>query len=110
MEGAAQPAMLEPTEGEISAAMRAGAVKQAIAAPLISEQHQAFPKQPHRLDRAVAGKLVDQRGRLPVAPHQRSGWRSATDTGDEVVLLGAQHGHRSLLAAAHLYDCRRSPG
>src|SRR5262245_28642260 len=110
MERAAQPAMLEPPEREISAAVRTSTLEEAIAAAVIAEQHQAFAEQPHRLDRAVAGELICQRGRLPVVPHQRSGWRSATDTGDEVILLGAQHGHRSLLAAAHLYDCRRSPG
>ena len=85
--------------------MRAGALKEPIAALLIAEQHEAFAEQSHRLDRAIAGKLIDERDWLPVAPHQRSSRRSAADAGDEVVLLGAQHGRLSCSLLPQLYDC-----
>ncbi len=91
VERAAQAAVLQPPEGQIGAAMRAGALDQAVAALVVAEQHQAFAQQAHRLDRPVAGKLVDQRGRLPVAPHQGAGRRGGAGAGDQVVLLGAQH-------------------
>src|SRR5215813_6896463 len=42
MKSATQPAMLEPPEGEISAAMRAMAIDQPIAALLVAEQHEIF--------------------------------------------------------------------
>ena len=45
MERAAQPAILEPAEGEVGAAMRAMAVDQAVAALLVAEQHEAFAEQ-----------------------------------------------------------------
>jgi hypothetical protein len=61
----------------------------------VLEDHQVFAEQPQRLDRPVAGKLVDQRRRLPVAPHEIAARRAGADAGDEVVLLGAHHGHTS---------------
>ena len=69
---AAQAAVLQPAEREIGAAMRAGATDQAVAALLVPEDDEVFAEQPDRLDRPVAGELVDQRGRLPIAAHQRS--------------------------------------
>ena len=95
VERAAQPAVLQPAEREIGAAMRAGALDQAVAPLVVAEQDEVLAEQPQRLDRPVAGKLVDQRGRLPIAPHQRAGWGARSDPGDELVLLSAQH-RRSL--------------
>src|SRR3954471_4013070 len=43
MEGAAQAAVLQPAEGEIGAAMRTGALDQAIAAALVAEQDEILP-------------------------------------------------------------------
>src|SRR2546430_17452124 len=40
MKRAAQPAMLEPAEGEVGAAMRAVAIDQPMAALLVAEQHE----------------------------------------------------------------------
>ena len=91
VEGAAQAAVLQPAEGEVGAAMRAGALHQPVAASVVAEQHQALAEQANRLDRTVAGKLVDQRRRLPIAPHQVAGRRARAGPGDQVVLLCAQH-------------------
>ena len=70
---AAQPAVLEPPVGEIGAAMRTMAADQPVAALVVLEGDQVLAEQPHRLDRPVARQFIDQRGRLPVAPHQRAG-------------------------------------
>ena len=91
VEGAAQPVLLQPSEGEIGAAVRAGARQQAVTALAVAEQHQAFAKQANRLDRPVAGQFVDQRRGLPVAPHQLAGGRAGAGTGNEIILFGAQH-------------------
>ena len=45
MEGAAQPAILEPAEGEVGAAVRAVAVDQAVAAFFVAKQHEVFAEQ-----------------------------------------------------------------
>ena len=45
MEGAAQPAILQPAEGEVGAAMRAVAVDQAVTAFLVAKQHEVFAEQ-----------------------------------------------------------------
>ena len=51
VERAAQAAVLEPAVGEVGAAVRAGALEQAVAALVVAEQHQVLAEQPHRLDR-----------------------------------------------------------
>src|SRR5262249_3896541 len=91
VEGAAYPAVLQPPEGEISTAVRTGAVEQAIAAVVVAEQDEAFAEKAHRLERAVVRQFIDQRGRLPVAPHQLAGGRARARSRQEIVLLGAQH-------------------
>ena len=93
VERAAQAAVLQPPVGEIGAAMRAGALDQAVAALVVAEQHEAFAQQLDRLDRPVgARKLIDQRHRLPVAAHEPAGRRARTGAGDEVVLFLGEHG------------------
>lgn len=92
MEGAAQAAVLEPAESEIGAAVGAIAVEQAVAAALVAKQHEVLAEQPHRLDRALALELLDERRRLPVLAHQLAGRRPRPDPGDQVVLLLAHHG------------------
>ena len=72
MKRAAQAAVFEPAVGEVGAAMRAGAADQAVAALVVLEDDEVFAEQPDRLDRPVAGQLVDQRGRLPIAAQQCS--------------------------------------
>ncbi len=66
VEGAAQPAMFQPAEGKVGAAMRAMTIHQAVAALLVAKQHEVLAEQFDRLDRARALQLVDQRRRLPV--------------------------------------------
>ena len=97
VEGAAQAAALEAAVSEVGATMRATALDQAVTAFFVAEQHQVLAEELHRLDRAVgAGKLVDQRHRLPVAAEKPTGRRAGADAGDEVVLFLAEHGRRSL--------------
>ena len=70
VKGATQPAVLQPAECEIGAAMRAMSLDQAVAALLVAKQHQILAEQFDRLDRARSLHLIDQRRRLPVHPHQ----------------------------------------
>ncbi len=92
VECAAQPAVLQPAIGQIGTAMRAAALNQAVAALVVAEHHEVFAEQAHRLDRPVAGELIDERGGLPVAPHQHARRRIGSGPGDQIILLGAQHG------------------
>ena len=88
---AAQPAVFEPPVSEIGAAMRTMAADQPVAPLVVLEGDEVLAEKPHRLYRPVAGQLIDQRGRLPIAPHQRAGGGSGSGAGDEIVLFGAQH-------------------
>ena len=81
VEGAAQAAVFQPAVSEVRPAMRAAAADQAVAALLVLEHHQVFAEQPQRFDRPVAGKFVDQRRRLPIAPHQRARRRAGAGAG-----------------------------
>ena len=92
MKRAAQAAVLQPPIGEIGAAMRAMPPDQPVAALVVLEDDEVFAEQPHRLYRPVAGELIDQRGRLPIAAHQIAGRGAGRGAGDEIVLLGAEHG------------------
>ena len=95
MEGAAQPAILQPAEGEVGAAMRAVAVDQAVAAFLVAKQHEVLAEQFDRAHRPRSLQLVDQRRRLPVHPHQLAAGVLAPGAGDQVVRFLAHHGERS---------------
>src|ERR1700688_934540 len=91
VKGAAQPAVLQPSEGEVGAAMRAMPLDQAVAARFVAKQHQVFAKQFDGTHRPRTRKLLDARRRLPVHPHQlpaRLPWPGA---GDQVVLFLAHH-------------------
>src|SRR5262249_59754846 len=98
VESAAQPAILEPSEGEIGAAVRTGALDQAVAALVVAEQHEVLAEEPHRFDRPVAGELVHQRGRLPIAAQELADGRCGTNAGNDIVLLGAQNGGSLLMS------------
>src|SRR5580658_7808275 len=69
VERAAQPSVFEPSEGQVRAAMRTGAVDQSVAALLVAKQHQVLTKELDRLDRPLRRQFFKQRGRLPVKPH-----------------------------------------
>jgi hypothetical protein len=73
MKRAPQAAVFQPPEREIGAAMRTSAREQSVAALIVAEDDEIFAQQPHRLDRPVAGELVDQRSGLPIAAHQLAG-------------------------------------
>jgi hypothetical protein len=49
VECAPQAAVLQPPIGEVGAAVRAGTLDQAVATPVVPEQHEVFAKQLHRL-------------------------------------------------------------
>ena len=104
VKGATQAAILEPAISEIGAAMRTAAADQAVTALVVLEDHQVFAEQPHRLHRSVAGKLVDQRRGLPVAPHQAARRRAGAGPGDEIVLFRTQHGCPIPYFGATLYE------
>src|SRR5262245_56815035 len=92
--------------------MRAGSPQEPVATLVVAEQDEVFAHEAQRLHGPVAGKLIDQRGRLPVAAQQSPGRAARTDTGDEVVLLLAQHGRVPVRAirsgaGAGLYPRRR---
>jgi hypothetical protein len=91
MEGATQTAVFQAPVSQISAAMRAAAADQAIAPFVVLEDHQILAEQPHRLDRAVAGEFIHQRGRLPIAPHQVARRRIGAGAAHQMVLFGAEH-------------------
>ncbi len=88
---AAQAAVFQPAVSEIGAAMRAVPADQSVAALLVLEDDEVFAEQPHRLHRPVGRELIDQRGRLPVAAHQRAGGGAGIGAGDQVVLFRAEH-------------------
>jgi hypothetical protein len=91
VERATQAAVLKPSKGEIGAAVRTGALEQAIAALVVPKQDEVFPEEANRLERTIARQFVDQRGGVPVAPHQLARRRTWPRPGEEIILLGAQH-------------------
>ena len=88
---AAQSAVFQAPVSEIGAAMRTVTADQAVASFVVLERDEVLAEKPHRLYRAVAREFVDERGRLPIAPHQRAGSGAGPGTGDEIVLFRAQH-------------------
>ena len=86
---AAEPAVFEPPISEVGAAMRTTAADQPVAALVVRERDQVLAEQPHRLDRPVARQFIDQRGRLPVAPHQRARGSAGPGASNEIVLFRA---------------------
>src|SRR5262249_61216974 len=92
VKSAAQSAILEPSEGEVGAAVRTGALDQAVVAPVVPEQHEILAEEPYRFDRSIAGEFINQRGGLPIAAQELAGGPPPARGGHEVVLLGAQPG------------------
>ena len=91
MKRAAQPAVFEPPVSEIGAAMWTMAADQPVAPLVVLEGDEVLAEQPHRLHRPVAGQFIDQRGRLPIAPHQCAGVGFRPRASNEIVLFRAQH-------------------
>src|SRR5258708_21594239 len=92
VEGATQPAVFQPAERQIGAAMRAMALDQAVTALFIAKQHQILAQQFYRFDRTRPLQFIDQRRRLPVHPHQFPAGVLSPAPGQEVVLFLAHHG------------------
>ena len=90
MERAAQTAVLATGEGQIGAAMRAMAVQQAVASGGVAEQHEVLAQQANALHWARRVEFLGQRGRLPIAPHQRAAGGAGAGFGDQFVLLGGE--------------------
>src|SRR5262245_32707344 len=93
VEGTTQATILKPAIREIGTAVRTASTDQPVRALVILEDHKVFTEQPDRFHRSVTRKLVDQRRRLPIAPHQATRRRTRPCTGDEIVLLRTQHGY-----------------
>src|SRR4051794_4076865 len=98
MESATQSAILEPSEGEVGAAMRAVAVDQAVAAFLVAKQNEVLAEQFDRAHRPRSLQFVDQCRRLPIHPHQFSAGVLSPGAGDQVVRFLAHH--EAVLSAA----------
>ena len=92
MKGATQAATFEATERQISAAMGAMPRDQAVAALLVAKQHEIFAEQFDRAYRPRPLQFIDQRGGLPVHPHQFPARVFCAGPGDKVVLFLAHHG------------------
>ena len=95
VEGATQPAGFQAAERKISAAVRTGALDEAVPALRVAENYQAFAEEAHRLDRTVSLELIDEGRRLPIMPQQCAGGCAGADTRHLLILLGAQHGQPS---------------
>src|SRR5690606_13180726 len=67
VEGAAQSAILQTTEGQIGTAVRAVAVEQTEFALLVSEKNEILPHEPYGLERTSRLQFLGERNRLPVA-------------------------------------------
>jgi hypothetical protein len=100
VEGAADAAVLEPAKCEVGAAVWTVAVEHAELAALVAEQDEVLAHELHGLDWARARQLVGQGHRLPVAAQQLAGGGVASDAGDEIVLLGADHRAGSIVGAS----------
>jgi hypothetical protein len=94
VEAATQAAVLQPAVRQIRAAVRAMPFKQSVVI-FFFEQDQVFAEQPYRLHRPRPLQLLKERDRLPIVAQQRTGRRARPDTGHELVLFGADHGHSS---------------
>src|SRR5579863_7220631 len=97
MEGAAKPAIFKPPKREVSAAMGAVTINQAVTSLLVAKQHEIFAEQFDGAHRARPGQLIDQRRRLPIHPHQFAARIFRSRSGDQVVLFLAHHGGVSSL-------------
>src|SRR5689334_1570227 len=64
VEWATQPAAFEAAVGQISAAVRTGAVDQSVAALVVAENHQILAHQLDRLHRTLRVEFIDQSGGL----------------------------------------------
>src|SRR5947207_1002812 len=104
MKRAAQPAILQPAESEVGAAMGAVAIDQAVAPLLIAEQHEIFAEQLDGPHRPWASQLIHKRRRLPVHPHQFPARVLSPGAGDQVVRFLAHHGGGSCLGFVRLLN------
>ena len=91
MKRATQAAILQPTEGEIGAAVGAVAVEHAEAAALIAEDDEILPHQPDGRDRPVPNEVLRERDRLPVAPHEFAEAGLSARARDRVILALTHH-------------------
>ncbi|MDT4849832.1 hypothetical protein FQZ97_839620 [compost metagenome] len=99
VERAAQAVALVAAKGQVGAAVRAVAVKQAEGPLGVPEQHEVLPQHAHRLHRTHAHgriqrgvELVEQGHRLPVAAQQLTARCARPDLGDALVQFGFHAG------------------
>jgi hypothetical protein len=72
--------------------MRAVPLDQAVTTLLVAKQHEVFAEQLNGPDRARSLQLIDQRGGLPVHPHQFPASILWPGAGHQIVLFLAHHG------------------
>ena len=99
---AAQAGFLDRAAAKVSAAMRAVARDQAVAAAEVLVERQVLAEQPHRLDRLFRCEFAGAGDRHPVAPQQFAHGGACAHAGEHVVARGAQHGGRLLGAVCAL--------
>ena len=88
---AAQPAILEPAERQVGAAMRDSRDRAGRAAGFVAEQDQILAQHPHRAERPLGGQFLGQRDGLPIKPLHRAARRTGADPHHPFILLGAHH-------------------
>ena len=88
---APEATVLDPPVAQVGAAMRAVPAEEAHLPGLVTEQHEVLAQHPHGKRRAARRNLTRQADRLPVAPHELTHRGAASDAGQPLVLLRAQH-------------------
>jgi hypothetical protein len=104
VEGAAQPAILEPTVSQVRATVGAITVQQAEATALVAEQHEVLTHELHWLEWPGTPQFFRQSHGLPIAAQQGSGRRSGTNLGHEIILFSTDHSNAPI-GQVIAFDC-----
>src|SRR5688572_2481643 len=91
VKGASEAAVFESAETQVGAAMRTVPLQKSVPALLVSEADEPLSHQRHRNEWTVVAELVNERCRLPVAPHQIAGGTARQDIDEQLVLLLSDH-------------------
>src|SRR5579885_1220867 len=92
VKSAAKPAILEPAERQIGAAMRAMPIEQTQPTRLVAKQHERLAEEPHRAQRPRPREFLGKRHWLPIAAHQHAGRCARPGHGHALVLIPRGHG------------------
>src|ERR1044071_6435429 len=89
--GTANAFLVDATESERSAAVRALLADHTITAGTIAEDDQIFAEQPNSFDRLFVGQFTGAGHRHPVTTQQLTARRAASDSGQGLVLFACEH-------------------